>query len=519
MNIREFSTEKWGNNKVLFIKSMIFTFIWGLVTHGYMFLNNSISHDSLNEFINNEQTFAIKMAVGRIFVPYYQSIFRGDIAVPWLSGILALIYIGFAVFLIAKMFGFHSNGKLLIISGIFAANLTVISAATAYINDIDADMMAMLLAVISVWLWKKYKYGFLVGIVPLVFTMGLYQSYLSVAITLVLFILILDLLQNKSFKSVTIFGLKAVAMIASAGLIYFISMKAILHFTATTISSGDYNSIDSILSLSFKEIIALTVRIYYYTIVKIFSPVSFMPLTVSRIVYGLMIIMAGTVIIKKILGKEIKIKEKILILLLTALIPLGMNICEVLANGTSHLLMHFSLWLVYLFVLLLIDKTVREKGSFLKNTRAYLCYAIILITLFSNVRMANICYLEKDYEKGANLSFYTELVNDMKEYDGYIQGETEVVFVGKPSTSIILPEKFEIVRSLTGMDYMPFVTGASVPSYFINYFKYVLMSPTVFANEEVWVAMRKSDETKQMSVYPAEGSMKMIDGKLVVKLG
>lgn len=43
--------DKLKRNRSCIILSILFTFIWGMAAHGYMYFNNSISHDSLNEFI------------------------------------------------------------------------------------------------------------------------------------------------------------------------------------------------------------------------------------------------------------------------------------------------------------------------------------------------------------------------------------------------------------------------------------------------------------------------------------
>ena len=48
-------------------KSFLYTFILGLIAHGYCFLNLTVSHDSLNDFYAASQWQ--KASMGRIFYP------------------------------------------------------------------------------------------------------------------------------------------------------------------------------------------------------------------------------------------------------------------------------------------------------------------------------------------------------------------------------------------------------------------------------------------------------------------
>ena len=154
-----------GNvDKNILRESFIFTFILGLIAHGYCFLNLLVSHDSLNDFYVYDQWERANF--GRIFYSIYISLTRGRIVLPWLIGMLALCWISAAVYLIAKMFEVEKSGLILLISGIFVTNPTVYALAATYIHDLDADMLAMMISVASAYMWyysikaqeKKEKY-------------------------------------------------------------------------------------------------------------------------------------------------------------------------------------------------------------------------------------------------------------------------------------------------------------------------------------------------------------------------
>ena len=253
---------------------VIATFAWGLVTHAYIFLHSSFSHDSLNEF--NAAVFgnAWRIQLGRIFVPAYRLLVREAITLPWLIGVLSLLYISAAVFLTVKLFGIRSRLLTALIAGVYTANITVTATAATYIHDLDCNMLALALAVLAVYLWKRFDKGFLYGMLPLCVSMGLYQSYLSVAITLVILYLVLQLLDGHPFAEVFGKGLKSLGMIVGAGALYYLAIQLVCRITGLLLVSGTYNSMDSILSRPVPEILYTAVTGYIQVGYKLCTAVS-----------------------------------------------------------------------------------------------------------------------------------------------------------------------------------------------------------------------------------------------------
>ena len=233
------------------------TFILGLWTHGYGFLHDSFSKDSLSEFYGASGGSAWKIQLGRVIVPIYRQIFRTELTLPWMVGLLSLLWIGLSVYLVTRIFRIQSKLSTVLIAAIFTANITVAATAATYSHDYDCDMFALLCSVCAVYCWKELRLGWLLGAVFVALSLGIYQSYISVAITLVLFVCILNLLDGETFLTVMKNGLKAVGMLLLGGVVYFLLMKSVLAFTGITLASGDTNSLDSALTLSVKEIIYL----------------------------------------------------------------------------------------------------------------------------------------------------------------------------------------------------------------------------------------------------------------------
>ena len=218
-------------NKKLLTFALICTFLWGLAAHGYCFFDNNISHDSLNEFHAAIVGNNIKIGLGRFITPIYRDLLGTDVTLPWLIGMLSLLWLGITVFFVLKLFRVESKPLACLIAGILTTNIAVSSTAATYIHDLDSYCFAVMCATGAVLLWQRYDRGWLLGAIPLVVTLGIYQSYLFVAVTLVAMVCILDLLEGKSFTQVFRNGVKAVAMTVLGAALYFLTLQGYLVLT------------------------------------------------------------------------------------------------------------------------------------------------------------------------------------------------------------------------------------------------------------------------------------------------
>ncbi|MBP9988058.1 MAG: glucosyltransferase domain-containing protein, partial [Ruminococcus sp.] len=103
--------------------SFIATFIFGLAAHLYAFTHSLFSHDSLNAFIAGNIENQSKISVGRFMVPVIRSLTRGSVALPWVIGFLALIYISVSVYFVIKIFNMKSKFGIILIAGIMSTNI------------------------------------------------------------------------------------------------------------------------------------------------------------------------------------------------------------------------------------------------------------------------------------------------------------------------------------------------------------------------------------------------------------
>lgn len=519
--IIDIAKQKLKNNKSIFLFCLSVTVIIGMITHAYMYFQDAFSHDSLNEFYGYEYN-EWKIQLGRFLIPVYRLFTRGNLTLPWIIGLYSLLWISLSVLLTIKLFNIKSKVFVTLISGVFTANITVIATTATYIHDLDVDMFALFMSVLAAFLWCRYKKGYIFSALSVFVTLGLYQCYISVTLTLIIIFYILELLKQEKFKVVFWSGLKLVFMLLIVGALYFVAFKSVLYFGNIQEHSG-YNTLDNMFSLNFIEMLKNIIKTYVYTVYYFLFPQNTLPKFLIIGITAVLLCIAGSIIVFKIFSKKIAVKERLLILIMIVLLPLAMNISQVL-SGMSHDLMHFALWLVYLFVLLIVYNAenlwFRNKEKAIIKTIIKIgksvSILIIIMILISNIVLANELYLKKDLEQDATLSFFTRVVDKMDSFDEYNREKDSVVFIGVPE---VLDEDllgFENAKTITGTSYN-YALGTTDASRYKNYFKYKLHY-NVIAIDEDSICL-EDDVIRAMPVFPKEGSIQMVDGILVVKLG
>ena len=161
----------------------------------------------------------------------------------------------------------------------------------------------------------------------------------------------------------------------------------------------------------------------------------------------------------------------------------------------------------------------KEKINLTLSALKPIIFVLVGVTIFGNVRLANTAYTIRAFEKDANISLMTRIVDDIESSDiGYITGETKIVFVGEPTHLLQSPKEFKKAKSIHGMynTFFPLLRSSTYQAFF----DYYLMYPGLVAtDDEKNKIIEDNDGFKDMEIYPSANSMKMQDGYLIVKLG
>lgn len=502
------------------IKCIICTFVWGIVAHAYAFLNLTVSRDSLEALYSSNAESIWKISIGRVFVPVYRAVVRGFLTSPWLIGVIALLWIGLSVFMIAEIFNIDSNGELLLISGIMTTNLTVTSLAATYMHDFDVDMFALLLAVGAVYLWNKTCKDFWKGIPLIAIMLGLYQSYFSVAIILIMLVIIFELVKGKTFAEVFKSGISGILMLFAGGSFYLLLSKAICWGTQVQEASS-YNSSVKVWEILNGGLIWKIAEAYELFWNDFFNPISMSSSYFLATINMFLLIYVCGYVVCFLAKRERGIAEKLLFVILICLVPLVTNLSYVLSGGILHSLMKYAFWLIYLFVILAMKEFRLQVYNANMTTKVYrIIFLLIFIIVWNNIPVANAAYLKKDLERQQTLTMMTQVIGEIEKEEGYIDGQTPVAFIGKIyRNSMPGFEMFEGDGSRSGL--IGLNENYQIKNWrdYRSFFYYMLNRDINICEYDQYAHLLETEEIADMPVFPAEGYIKYVDDILVIKMG
>ena len=470
-------------NKVNLKKSFLYTFIIGFVAHGYAYANFQPSHDSLNEIISSSGIMEWKIQLGRYLKPVYDYVFGSFTSFPWSNGIFTLVWLSIAVYFMVEVLKVKKDSHIILISGILVTNVSVIALTATYEHDLGSDMCALAITMLGVYIWKKYtdrclkisKKSILllitIGVCTAV-SMALYQAFISVFVTMILFISVLRCIdfEEWSLKKVWISDFFAAGATVVGGVIYYIGLKLVIHFTNITLKQENYNSVSNawLNTEPFKERIVNCLKQFLDSFSKM--PGYAYSSKIPQCINGLLLlfgVISLIFIFIYLIKKKVCFGYILSILFFLALLPFSMNIMRLL-NTDVHALMMYAFWLSYIFVLILFVEYKK-----IQNIRYFdkLVLVLLSVVVLMNVQTANACYVKKTTEQKATLSLMTRVVDKIEDLDGYEAGVTPVAFIGLPSQYLKSYDPFNQIATITGMWDNSSITYYSI---YNQYFKLIM---------------------------------------------
>lgn len=527
----EWLTTKVKTNKNLLLYSFISCGVFVLAAHAFCFFNLNLSHDYLNEFYALDG-LGWKISIGRFMAPLVNILLGQFTVLPWLSGIIMIISISICIFLITKMFNFKKHWQIILLSGLFSTSLSMAALTASFMQDVAADMIALLLAITSAYQWDKLndKFSFktfFISIITMCLSLGCYQGYLSITITLILMKSIKNLLDKQSSTKTIKQGLIGIAIIALGSISYFTIANIVSTSTGYQLSSNTTNSLSNVWD-SDQNILERFSSTYTYTIWGVFAPsLSAVPQKTNLLHFSestiqiytisliniLTLLFYAIITIHIILNKKINSASKIIYILLIATLPLAMNITHFL-SGSSHILMHYAFILFYLLLLVFINYTnIETKSKFLKNFGKLLVPLTGIIILI-NIELSNALYIKKDLEKQSTVATITRILTNIESQDDYIYGETKICLIGDSQIQSGVKDDTGL-SMLFGAGYNSSITYQDT---YNAYFHNVLQYKANMCNPSEIEKIKANEEFSKMGTFPNKDSLRTINNIIVVKM-
>lgn len=515
--------QKFEEEKDTLKNVFLSVFIFGLIAHAYAFFNPIHTFDSLTALTSNFASgqIPLKIGMGRVAQPLY-FLFRGDLAAPWLLGFLALFWLALSCYLLIKTFQINSRWMQCVLCGIFATHFSLTLTIATCCHEMDTYMLALLFACMSVYVFEKYKYGWIFTPLFAYISLLFYPAYFAVAVSSFVLLIIRDILNNKDFASMLAISIKAVSglLIGIVGL--YITMALVKNFTNYGVMSSYPNHIDQ-----------ANVDIFNYPQVAMASYLDYFKNTLSTPTYfikatGLFniafYILSSVFALIICIKKKVTIQNIALLILLLIILPFAFNLLYFITQGLNHDLMKFAYVSLYLLPLIItiewskLSTQNETKPLTWPNFSLYLSY---LFLIFSNCIYSNQAYMGMHFVHQRNLADVNRILYTIEQTDGYEYNQTPVILLGDFGYTSNIQTTRAGFEHLTGYC-MKLGSGLQFQKYDNRALKVLLTSYLAYPinikkiTKEIRNEMR--EEVAEMPAFPRKGYCKMINGTLVIKL-
>ncbi len=497
-------------SKVAFVVAVVI----GLLIHMPIMMQDIPNHDGLDSMYFDQNM----ITSGRWFLTIACGL-SSYYTLPWLIGLLAVVYLGLAAAVLTEFLELKQNWVIILVSGLLVSFPTL-TATFAYVFTMDGYMMAVLLAVLSVFFTKKYKWGFVAGGACLAFSMGIYQAYLAFAVLLSIYGILMIAMEAGNVKEKILRSLKYLYMgiIGAGG--YYVILQILLKIQGKELAS--YQGINEMGSVERAGLVDIIKKMYLdffgFTLKgNVLTNNTFSVYAMG----GLVVLTVFVLVIRMICKKWFKSPWFYVLLGLLAVgLPIATNmILFISPNVTYHALMRYQ-WVLYPILMLafVADSELKTDTGGANGKMVWVQWLTLLVTgiLVWNYGVTdNIAYsnMQKKYEKTYN--YCVRLLDRIEQTEGYYQG-IPIAMVGVvgdeayPVTDITEDVTSNLIG--TGGDYLIY-TGQNYKLFMEHY----LGASLNILPADAMGDMYYNDAYVQMHSFPAQDSIQIIDGVMYIK--
>lgn len=501
--------------------ALITAIVVGIITHITMMTETIMSQDGIWNSMQYSRAGDWVIALGRWGIELAGRL-NNFVAIPSITTMLCLFLMAVSTVFIVDIFNFKSK-----YSALFTGMIMVVSpcltATMLYVYTSVAYCVNMLLAILAIWFIYKFKYkkiGIVISALCFMFSLSIYQSYMGVTVGLCIMLSIIELLKdNSKIKDVFINIGKTVLAVLSGGILYYILTMLILNLTG--IDMATYKGAES---FGIKEIFASLgtniLNAYKNFVEFFFKDVIVYNTNYRRDIWYILFFIGFivTFIVKlaklKVETKKEKIFKIVLASLMVLLMPIGLNIINIIAVGTEiYALTATQMILVIPFVLALVESLE-------------ILNSIKWIILISCMCICGTYYLSDSASYSAlKLTYNQAYSSTMRVFDriettpGYEKDMPLLLagIIGNNNYPRTMNLYGYTIGELANNTVFHGTYGGQIGTW-INYMRVFFGLDIQMCDPDTYYRIVTGEDYKDMEMFPAEDSIRIIDGVVVVKL-
>lgn len=515
-----YTIQKLSNQQIY---GFITALIAGLLAHGYILFNRISYHDNSACLFNLGGTYES----GRWMLGFIYDIQMKTtklFSVPVFNGGLSILLIAITAMVLIELFDVKSK----LVAGMIGAVMVVYPVVTSIFSFMFTSweyMVALLLSVLAAKaLIDNYNVkGFIISAILGTLGLGIYQAFLAVTIALFLINLYLEVIADK---------INSPAAYIKKGVVYLINLVVSLGLWAIIrkltmavkgITAVDYKGMNEGYSVSeFPNLMIDLFKAFFG-----FGQAGINAVLYQRAFTALIFVVTVVQILLLLSKCKNSTATKLVSIIGLVILPIGMNVVYLLSTSSAYKvdsLMVYGDIFVYILPLILLEKISDTEGdsSFISKAEYWLSFLqIICVTIMTlgYVYMDNAAYMKAEIAQEQAVAYFNQMVTAIKTCDGF-EEDMEIVLVGWENLEDATFVKVDNVDQLDAIKLDKFPRYTDLVQYAGSI--HFIREHIGFGNENVIVdegEVAAEEAVKSMPTYPNDGSIAVVDGRVIVKLG
>ncbi|MBR0172932.1 MAG: glucosyltransferase domain-containing protein [Lachnospiraceae bacterium] len=492
----------------------------GFAAHAAAFFGNLSYHDDVYNLFDVGNTWYL----GRFTLGVLGKLVRlvtgtSHFSLPWFHGTVTLLLLAVTACLLCELFDITDRAP----GAVCGAVMTTMPYTAAFFGFMFTApyyALAICLTVLGCTLavracaggenGRKTRAVFFCGIALLVIAAGIYQAVLPFAATVFLAVLVLRAAdaattRGRFFREGMLYALALVCALA----VYLVCMRLFLKMLHLQVS--DYGGMDRMGSVSAGQYVSRVITAYrtFFLPEKVTSW-NMYPAT-SVWLYALAVLGIAVCAVLCVRGRGRAGKaDPVQILLPLLLMPLACNGAFVMNDEAFiHSLVMFPQAVLFF---LLVALTIRVSGAAAYAPRIGCLLAALLVLFY--VRYDNICYFSAGVLYENTKAYYDTMITRIRSADGY-DDALPVVFIGERG---IADESLTLYPAFEAVITTPYANSQEVR---LNDYAWKAFLAYRSGYAPAWgdaAAFEGHAEVAAMPCYPDDGSVRVIDDTVVIKL-
>lgn len=501
-----------GGEQNRFLWALSWTALFSFLANGFSYFNFFPVHDAVGFTIGGSYK-EWQIRLGRFLIPVYEYL-KGHIAVPFLTGILSILYLGISVYLITAILKQKTRLEIVLTSAFLSANLFTVEINAVHQYFADVFLLALLLSCLGAFFICKYNNMFTnaLSCLALYLSFGLYPAFITFAACLLVFAAILDIVKNngvsRRLKRKILIGLLVLAV---SGLLYLLTSRIVLYIMKLSPSDANWSiyTIGKHNTASFWKAVINNYRHFFSLFFDSESITGKWPGVATAILMLLCVCFFLTAYWEK--------TSKWVFLLMSFLMflfPLGSRLVNIFTNANNAYRTMFAQFLMFPFMVKLLFLgldyyKVRKSDVFYPVITALLLLASVI--LWYNVRYSNEAFTaQRIYYERAN--YHTgRVLQDLDSCYPERDRAEKIALVGLFQTEGPDDKFLKKFSAIGGMNRKTGITYQGVFFQEARNLGYSLVNAGTADYEAI-------PAVKNMPCYPTPGYIKKVDDVIVIKL-